>query len=66
MCIICNPEFANGLRALSFTSQRPLWTPSARDIWISSGLRGARRRLRKSADSGGWISLEFLGFSRPK
>ncbi len=38
----------------------------ARDIWISSGLRSGASGLRKFPLSGGWICLEFLGFSRPK
>ena len=46
---------------------RPIdWMPSARDIWISSAVRGGRSGLHKSWGPDGWIALEFLGFSRPK
>ncbi len=35
-------------------------------IWISSGLRSWTPQLRNYAVFGGWIDLDFLGFSRPK
>ncbi len=45
--------------------QRPQRHARAK-IWISSGLRSWTPQLRSYAVLGGWICLDFLGFSRPK
>ena len=57
-----SPSAPSPTRSSTITPTRALCTWSGRSVWI---FLGCGRSAAKSPGSGGWISLDFLGFSRP-